>query len=185
MRLLSRILIFMIGPVLICTCASRETVLLRRELRTFMSNTVVTPAGMQGVDTAGVFFYKDKSDLPKLIFYYDSASCSDCEIAHLTSIEWLYRKSSEDGTFEVLTIFSPKPEDYEVVRRLLDIHRFPYPVYIDFDGRFRKANNFIPEDVRFHTFLTDSAGKIVYVGNPSMSEDLRTAFEKVLESIAK
>ena len=81
-----------------------------------MSNTVVTPAGMQGVDTAGVFFYKDKSDLPKLIFYYDSASCSDCEIAHLTSIEWLYRKSSEDGTFEVLTIFSPKPEDYEVVR---------------------------------------------------------------------
>ena len=55
MRLLSRILIFMIGPVLICTCTSRETVLLRRELRTFMSDTVVTPAGIQGVDTAGVF----------------------------------------------------------------------------------------------------------------------------------
>lgn len=150
-----------------------------------MSETVTVPAGIQGVDTSGVFFYKDTANQPKLIFYYDSASCSDCEIAHLTNIEWLYRRSAEDRTFDVLTIFSPEPEDYEVVMRLLDIHRFPYPVYIDFDGRFRKANDFIPEDVRFHSFLTDSAGRIVFVGNPSMSEGLRAAFEKALEDIAE
>lgn len=185
MKLSVRIFAALIISAAVCSCASSETAQLREDLKVFMSETVTVPAGIQGVDTSGVFFYKDKSDQPKLIFYYDSASCSDCEIAHLTCIEWLYRKSSEDGTFEVMTIFSPKPEDYEVVRRLLDIHRFPYPVYIDFDGRFRKSNSFIPEDVRFHTFLTDSGGRIVYVGNPSMSEDLRTAFEKSLESIVE
>lgn len=171
--------------VAVCSCASSETAQLRENLNAFMSETVTVPAGIQGVDTSGIFFYKDTAKQPKLIFYYDSASCSDCEIAHLTNIEWLYRRSAEDRTFDVLTIFSPEPEDYEVVMRLLDIHRFPYPVYIDFDGRFRKANDFIPEDVRFHSFLTDSAGRIVFVGNPSMSEGLRAAFEKALENIAE
>ena len=185
MKLPARISAALILGFAACSCALSESSQLRKDLKAFMSETVTLPAGIQGVDTSGTFFYKDKPDLPKLIFYYDSASCSDCEIAHLTNIEWLYRRSTEDRTFDVLTIFSPEPEDYEVVMRLLDIHRFPYPVYIDFDGRFRRANDFIPEDVRFHSFLTDSAGRIVFVGNPSMSEDLKAAFEKVLESIAE
>ena len=185
MKLSARIFAASIISVAVCSCASSESAQLRENLNAFMSETVTVPAGIQGVDTSGIFFYKDTANQPKLIFYYDSASCSDCEIAHLTNIEWLYRRSAEDRTFDVLTIFSPEPEDYEVVMRLLDIYRFPYPVYIDFDGRFRKANDFIPEDVRFHSFLTDSAGRIVFVGNPSMSEGLRTAFEKALESIAE
>lgn len=185
MKLSVRIFAALIISAAVCSCASSETAQLREDLKVFMSETVTVPAGIQGVDTSGVFFYKDTVDRPKLIFYYDSASCSDCEIAHLTNIEWLYRRSAEDMTFDVLTIFSPEPEDYEVVMRLLDIHRFPYPVYIDFDGRFRKANSFIPDDVRFHSFLTKASGEIVYVGNPSMSEALESAFEKALKSITE
>ena len=34
-----------------------------------MSETVTVPAGIQGVDTSGIFFYKDTANHPKLIFY--------------------------------------------------------------------------------------------------------------------
>lgn len=85
----------------------------------------------------------------------------------------------------VLTIFSPSPEDYAGVVELLEIQDFDYPVYVDFDGRFRRTNAFIPEDVRFHSFLTDGSGRIRHVGNPSVSESLEKSFDRALDGIVR
>lgn len=171
--------------LLIFSCMSEEESRIREQLRSFMSETVSVPDNLQGIGPSGTFLYKDTSRLPKLIFYYDSSACNECEIAHLGNLEWFYVRSAEERTFDVLAIFSPSPEDYAGVVDLLEIHDFEYPVYVDFDGRFRRANGFIPEDVRFHSFLTDGTGRIRHVGNPSVSESLEKSFDRALDSIVR
>ena len=154
-------------------------------MRSFMSETVSVPDNLQGIAPSGSFFYRDTSSLPKLIFYYDSSDCNECEIAHLGNLEWFYVRSAEERTFDVLTIFSPSSEDYAGVVELLEIQDFDYPVYVDFDGRFRRANSFIPDDRRFHSFLTDGTGRIRHVGNPSMSGSLEKSFDRALDGIIR
>ena len=172
-----------ISAFLISSCGFSDSFVMRKHLKSFMSETVTVPHGLQGIDSSGISYYKDTLLLPKLVIYYDSSACNDCEVSHLTDMEWLYRKSARSKAFEVLIIFSPIPEEYTALRNMLEVHDFPYPVYIDFDGRFRRANRFIPSDVIFHSFLIDASGKILYVGNPSLSSELSEAFERSLSTL--
>ena len=126
--------------LLLFSCMSEKEKRIREQLRSFMSETVSVPDNLQGIAPSGTLLYKDTSSLPKLIFYYDSSACNECEIAHLGNLEWFYVRSAEERTFDVLTIFSPSPEDYAGVVELLEIQDFDYPVYVDFDGRFRRTN---------------------------------------------
>ena len=171
--------------LLLFSCMSEKEKRIREQLRSFMSETVSVPDNLQGIAPSGTLLYKDTSSLPKLIFYYDSSACNECEIAHLGNLEWFYVRSAEERTFDVLTIFSPSPEDYAGVVELLEIQDFDYPVYVDFDGRFRRTNAFIPEDVRFHSFLTDGSGRIRHVGNPSVGESLEKSFDRALDGIVR
>lgn len=68
MKLLVRILAALIIGFVICSCASSESAQLRKELKAFMSETVTIPASIHGVDTSGIFFYKDTANHPKSIF---------------------------------------------------------------------------------------------------------------------
>lgn len=169
--------------VAVVSCGSNEKAVLRKQLSDFMTETVVVPLHLHKVEpSVGVSLLKEIPQVPKLIVYYDSSSCNDCEVAHLSNLEWLYHKSAKEKTFEVFTIFAPLPEEYDMLLRLLEASEFHYPIYIDPDGLFEKANSFIPDDVRFHSFLIDGTGRIVYVGNPSQSEQLRKSFETALMS---
>lgn len=98
-------------------------------------------------------------------FYHDSLSCSSCQISHLADIQSIYELSDSLGTFEVMTIFSPRPEEYDQVLRDLEIREFEYPVYVDVTGSFVSSNGCIPSDRRFHSFLTDSDRHPVFVGS--------------------
>lgn len=72
--------------------------------------------------------------VPVMVFYHDSLSCSSCQISHLADIRSVYELSDSLGTFEVMTIFSPRPEEYDQVLRDLEIREFEYPVYVDVTG---------------------------------------------------
>lgn len=89
------------------------------------------------------------------------------------------------GTFVVMTIFSPKPEEYDEVLRNLEIREFEYPVYVDVTGSFVSSNGCIPTDKRFHSFLTDSDRHPVFVGNPISGARLWDLFEQALERIGE
>ena len=95
----------------------------------------------------------------------------------------LYELSDSIGTFRIVTIFAPRQEEYDEVIRQLMVLDFPYPVYVDFDGSFRKANPCIPEDKRFHSFLLDKEGHPVFVGDPLASDRMMELFKEALESL--
>lgn len=82
-----------------------------------------------------------------------------------------------------MIIFSPRQDDYDSVVEELMIHDFPFPIYIDFNGEFRKQNYFIPSDRRFHSFLLDGSGHPVFIGNPIASDSMSSLFDRALEEL--
>ena len=63
-------------------------------------------------------------------------------------------------------MFTPPVEErIPLTTRLLD-SGFLHPVYVDRKGLFPRENPHIPANPMMHAFLTDSAGKVVLVGNP-------------------
>ena len=80
-------------------------------------------------------------------------------------------------------IFSPKEEEYDALVKELMIADYPYPIYVDYNGVFRKLNPQIPEDRRFHCFLLDKNGYPVFVGNPVASERMMELFKTALDRL--
>jgi len=119
----------------------------------------------------------------KLIIYYDSLQCSSCGIQRLYDKIDLYELADSLDAFDVMTIFSPKEEEYDNVMKELMLFDFPYPVYVDTYGEFRRTNPDIPADLRFHTFLLDRDGHPVFVGDPVAGKELWTLFEKALANL--
>ena len=153
-----------------------------RDLRGFCKNEVVIPPDLQKISDRSQSEIGNLPQTPLLIFYHDSLACSSCQINHLPDYIGVYELADSLGTFEVLTIFSPRLDEYDEVVRLLMVQNFPYPVYVDFSGSFRRGNSFIPSDSRFHNFLTDSRGRPVLVGNPVAGDTMWDLFMKTLDT---
>ena len=118
--------------------------------------------------------------LPPLVFYYGPEDCSDCAIAHLRDKTPLLKMSEKEGTFQVVFLFSPKPDDVKSIIEKISQLQPDYPVYIDVDGNIN--HEIIPSDVRFHTFLLDQDRHPYMVGNPLSSEKMMNVFRRAVST---
>lgn len=57
--------------------------------------------------------------------------------------------------------------------------------YVDTDKAFLKDNPVTPSDVRMHSLLVDSTGSPLFVGDPSRSGHMMTAFKLALQNNQK
>lgn len=88
--------------------------------------------------------------------------------------------SEKEGTFQVVFLFSPKPEDVKSIIEKISQLQPDYPVYIDVDGNIN--HEIIPSDVRFHTFLLDLDRHPYMVGNPLSSEKMMNVFRRAVST---
>ena len=49
--------------------------------------------------------------------------------------------------------------------------------------QMRESNSFIPDDSRFHTFLTGKDGKPVFIGDPYVSKSMWDLFMSAVRQI--
>ena len=167
----------------LCMIMSCGHVSLSRQLKSFCRETIVIPDELTEVCGHSVSQISDKDKEFCFVTYLDSTSCSRCQINHLSDFIDLYEVADSVGVLDYLIVFSPREEEYDDVVKELVISDFPYPVYVDYGGAFRKANGCIPDDRRFHSFLLDSDGHPVFVGNPVASRELWNLFEKTLDNL--
>ena len=167
--------------LLVSSCSVRQSI--RQELRRFQKSKASLSLEIDAVRDRNIGRESLQSEVMSMVMYYDSTECSQCRINHLSDCLPLYELSDSIGTFRIVTIFAPRQEEYDEVIRQLMVLDFPYPVYVDFDGSFRKANPCIPEDNRFHSFLLDKEGHPVFVGNPLASDRMMELFKEALESL--
>ena len=155
-----------------------------RHLRDFMDSTISIPNDIQVVSERQV--HQVAASIiagSKLVILYDSLECSSCQIGHLYDYLWSYEKLDSIQSCQLMTIFSPRQEEYDEVVRQLMVLNFPYPIYVDMSGSFRKINKCIPDDKRFHSFLLDKNGKPVFVGNPMSGPRMMELFMEAVSNL--
>ena len=155
-----------------------------RQLRSFMNNTITVPSEMQvicGRNICPVDTYS--ANKARLIILFDSLECSSCQINKLFNYVSAYEKIRALPDCDLMTVFSPRQEEYDETVRQLMILNFPYPIYIDFLGNIRKLNKCIPDDTKFHRFLINKNGKPVFVGNPMHSPQMMELFMETMDRL--
>lgn len=152
-----------------------------RSLDRMLSKEVVAPTMLKKVqmDTIGSGSLDPRA---KCILYIDSTECSSCRIGHLVVYSDLYHWSQESSVFDFVVVISPKAKERE--RAVSQIHyQVEFPVYIDDGGEFLSLNPWIPKDPRFHCFLTDRRGRVVYVGDPTWSDKSKAHFREAVDKL--
>lgn len=114
----------------------------------------------------------------KVLVYVDSTGCVDCKLQLQKWQELIkYTNSISNGEIPFLFFFFPK--DYKELCQFFKRDLFDIPVCIDFKGELNKLNNFPPLP-QFHTFLLDKDNKVIVIGNPVHSMDIRSMYIKKL-----
>lgn len=114
----------------------------------------------------------------KVLVYVDSSGCVDCKLQLQKWQELIkYTNSISDGEIPFLFFFFPK--DYKELCQFFKRDLFDLPVCIDFDGELNKLNDF-PPFPQFHTLLLDKDNKVLVIGNPVHSTEIRSLYFKQL-----
>lgn len=117
----------------------------------------------------------------KQVILVDSFECSFCRVQKLQRYRDLFEEAIEGRKFDLMVILSPKREEASSLREFLLAHDFSLPVYLDPEHLFLDMNPSIPSDARFHSFLMDSSGHPVYVGDPLKGNRAYKQFEKLID----
>ena len=161
-------------------CASRE---IRKTIRTMCKAELALPMDMLEITDGIVKPYKDENiNRALMVIYYDNAECGSCRISKLNMLDTLFRLSETTNKFQMLVVFSPKEEELQEILSLLRDKHYQYPIALDVSNDFCKFNPFIPDDSRFHSFLTDSNRKPIFIGNPLYSSELWDMFMERLNN---
>ena len=119
----------------------------------------------------------------RLIVYIDSAECSSCRITDFSRFISLFEDSVDSNDYVLLPIVSISNTDVgSVSYRIKHLH-FPFCFFLDINNCFLESNPFIPTDSRFHTFLIDPGGRIVFIGDPTLNDNLLKLFHRSLNSL--
>lgn len=167
--------------ILLSGCARKE---LKKGLTDFIGTNIALPADLQSVKDGSIMPYAAQRSDATLIIYYDSTSCTSCNVTHLYDyMEIVDIAEKSHGRFQVMPIFTPEWKIKRQVVPLLQTTQYPFPVYVDMEGEFARLNPAIPVDRRFHVFLLDKRRKVVCVGNPIMNDALWTLFVSTLDNL--
>lgn len=108
----------------------------------------------------------DSGAMAKVLVYYSAEGCTPCKLKEL--MQWRPMIEELAGVSEARFVFILNPS--RTTERELDMTlygmRFTHPVFYDRSGRFEAANPELPTNPVFHTFLLDSANRLMLVGSP-------------------
>ena len=114
----------------------------------------------------------------KVVTYIDSVGCTSCK---LQLHRWKVLMEEVDlltgGSVPFLFYFHPK--DLKELRYLTRRESFTYPVCFDEEDELNQLNRF-PTNMTFQTFLLDKFNKVVAIGNPVLSPQIKDLYLNVM-----
>lgn len=101
----------------------------------------------------------------KMISYWDSKSCTKCEISHLYLWSNIIKKSNNVSFY---FIFEVDPSSTNLFDSLPEsiCNNSNVTICIDSTGMFRNKNPMFPQESFLQTLLVDESNQIILVGNP-------------------
>ena len=173
----------MILLLVLCSCASSQD----EDIAKLKAMRITLP--LNDMEYLASFVDKggNRDSIPlglSFVVYKDRNNCSPCEVSHLGQWNSIIKKANEQIPVRFVFIFAPKEEEHHDVEHLYKSRKFLQSIYLDHHLAFEKYN---PElnNPRFHSFLMDSEGKLLYVGDPTENYSNEKNLLKVLQVYAE
>lgn len=147
-------------------------------LETMKGTNVVFPNTLRSYSVNDYEIENGEINRQKIVVYFSPMVCTPCNLDRLFDMEELEEKWTNVEVVYILSYI--KDEDEMEIKSYLEEWDFKSTVYLDKGNRFAKENPVLPRNPNYHTFLLDSEGKILIVGNPMLSTDVRNLYENLI-----
>ena len=125
----------------------------------------------------------DKNTPFYLVIFSNSTGCSSCAVNRLS--KWNeFLNFERENKLGLIFILNPAKVEYNDVVNAYSSSGIEHSVLIDTCGVFLEENPQIPRNRTFHTFLMDSNGNVLLVGNPIGNQKIRDLMYKIINDKA-
>ena len=111
--------------------------------------------------------------------YVDSFQCSPCTLNKMYQWNEYIERQHKKGVRFVF-IFEPSRAVLEDVYLAIESSGLKNPIYVDTACVFKKENECISDDIKYHSFLLDDKSKILVVGNPLFNKKIEKLMDKTI-----
>ena len=171
---------FLFIGMLVCSCHQTEKEKITRLMEKWNGKELVFPTNLPFVaeDRDTLLHPTEDTSNYKIVTYVDSTGCLSCK---LQLLEWMDFISEIDSItrkkVSFYFYFHPKQKKYLIT--LLKQEGFIFPVCIDTKDEFNQLNQF-PENGKFRTFLLNNKNRIILIGNPMHSPQIKELYVKTI-----
>lgn len=122
----------------------------------------------------------------KFIVYVDSSECNSCEINKLLLWQPLikYAEMFDERLKFYFILCSATSSDNSIRRSLLSIN-LNYPVYLDYDDKFKRSNFHLKNNTLLNAFMLDNGNNVILVGNPLYNKKIEHLFYSQTQVLLK
>ncbi len=165
--------------MVLMSCGSRNDVRKNVEEMASVPVSIIESDMECWVPDSSRFSVSDTKKDYTMVVYVDSTQCTPCFINRLTDWnEFVSFEKNKKYSVDFVFILETSPDMMESTVGNLEKSTFRHPVYIDSKCSFRKENPHIPQGIMYHTFLLDKENKVIMVGNPCTSKEIKELFLK-------
>jgi len=153
-----------------CSNYSRE---LKRTFKDYNGKQIILPDSIMLIVNSKEIPLTYSNPNSLRIVSYINGNCSDC-LQRLYEWEKLYNDYQETLEDISLLLFITA-NNYIYIESIIEKNKFSFPVIYDTDNLYIKMNEF-SVDFQFKTFLIDDSNKILCIGNPTSTPELRAVY---------
>lgn len=116
-----------------------------------------------------------------MVVYVDSAECSSCALSKLRFWNPLIAEAKKKQLdIDYVFILAPKKEDMEDVNVELEITDLQSSIYVDTAFAFKKNNKDLPKENKYHSFLLNTEGKVIFIGSPIANKKVMDIYKNIV-----
>ena len=114
-----------------------------------------------------------------IIALVDSAECTECAM-RLAKWQNVINELNSDPDIDVNFLMVVNTPDAKEAIRVQKRGFFTYPLAIDTESQFKKANPDIPTDLQLHAFLVNPRSEVVAIGSPVLNPNLLKVMKRAI-----
>lgn len=166
-----------------CDSSDKNEETLNRIIQNCLGKEIQIPKKIQSYEP--LYDYKTDSlsmfNADLKIFSHINVSCPPC----INDII-LWDKLSRELQFNNVPVilFCTSKDSFEVIQYLFEtesVYQFPYPLFFDFNNYYVDKNRFMSYSDHFETVLVDKRNKILLLGNPLLSKDIKKMYSDTIK----
>ena len=117
-----------------------------------------------------------------MVVYVDSTECSSCALSKLRFWNPLIAEAKKKQLdIDYVFILAPKKEDMEDVNVELEITDLQSSIYVDTAFVFKMNNKDFPKENKYHSFLLNTDGKVIFIGSPITNKKLMDIYKNIVK----